>query len=89
MAFYDPDSGRLVAGQRMSAGKAASGNEILVAVEEAVARCQHKKYAGTGRALKELKQLFATYPQLKRDAWGVGEHPVSPLIDLYVKETLG
>lgn len=89
MAFYDPDSGRLVAGQRFSAGKAASGSEITVAVEEAVARCLHKKYAGSGRALKELKQLFATYPQLKRNAWAVGEHPCSPLIELYTKELFG
>ena len=40
-------------------------------------------------AQAKLKQLFARYPQLKRDAWAVGEHPVSPLIDLYAKETLG
>ena len=40
-------------------------------------------------AQAKLKQLFATYPQLKRDAWAVGEHPVSTLIDLYAKETLG
>jgi hypothetical protein len=87
MSFYDSDTGRMVTGQRITAGKAASGNEIADAVEEAVARCQNKRYAGS--ALKELNQLFDRYPQLKRDAWAVGEHPVSPLIELYVKETLG
>jgi len=86
MAFYDPDTGRLIAGQRILAGKAASGNEIANAVEEAVARCQNKKY---GSALKELKRMFKTYPQLKRDAWAVGEHPCSPLVELYTKELFG
>ena len=87
MSFYDPDTGRMVTGQRITAGKTASGNEIADAVEQAVARCENQRYAGS--ALKELTQLFARYPQLKRDAWAAGEHPVSPLIDLYVKETLG
>ena len=84
MAYFDPDTGKKVAGQLVQ-GKATSGNEIETAVAEAVARCQNKKY---GSALKELKRLFATYQQLKRDAWLPFEHPCSPLIDLYVKETL-
>jgi len=62
-------------------------DEITQAVAEAVGRCKNKRYAGYGRAMKELKHLFETYPQLKKDAWAVGEHPVSPLIDLLVKET--
>jgi hypothetical protein len=87
MAFYDPDTGRLVAGQRLSAGKAASSNEIASAVEEAVGRCQNKVYKGS--ALKEMQALFAKYPQLKRDAWVVGEHPCSPLVVLFTKELFG
>lgn len=86
MGYFDPDTGKMVSGQRAQTGKAASGNEIAMAVEEAVARCKNKKY---GSALKELKRLFTTYPQLKRDAWKVGEHPVSPLIELFVKEQMG
>jgi len=87
MAYFDKE-GKKIEGRLASAGKGVPTDEIMMAVSEAVGRCQNKLYAGNGRAMKELKQLFETYPQLKRDAWAVGEHPVSPLIDLYVKETL-
>ena len=86
MAFFDPD-GKKVAGRLAAMGKGVPIDEITQAVAEAVGRCQNKRYAGNGRAMKELKRLFETYPQLKKNAWGVGEHPVSPLIDLLVKET--
>jgi len=86
MAFFDPD-GQKVAGRLASVGKGVPSTEIEQAVAEAVGRCMNKRYAGKGRAMKELKQLFETYPQLKKNAWKVGEHPVSPLIDLLVKET--
>ena len=86
MAYFD-EGGKKVAGRLASVGRGVPCDEIAREVAEAVGRCQNKRYAGS--ALKELKQLFATYPQLKRDAWAGGEHPVSPLIDLYVKETLG
>jgi len=83
MAFYDSDTGKLIAGQRLVGSKMAKGNDIEDAVKEAVQRCQNKKY---GSPLNELKKLFSTYPQMKRDVWSVGEHPCSPLIDLYTKE---
>lgn len=86
MAFFDPD-GKKVAGRLASVGKGVPLDEITQAVAEVVGRCKNKRYAGNGRAMKELKQLFETYPQLKKDAWAVGEHPVSPLIDLLVSET--
>jgi len=86
MAFFAPD-GRKVEGRLASAGKGAPSDEITKAVAEAVGRCKNKLYKCS--ALKEMKALFAKYPQLKRDTWGVGEHPVLPLIDHYVKETLG
>ena len=86
MAYFDED-GKKIAGRLASVGKNVPTDEITQAVTEAVGRCQNKRYAGDGRAMKELKQLFDTYPQLKRDAWKVGEHPVSPLIDVLVKET--
>lgn len=82
-AYFDPASGKMIAGKMVSGGKAASGNEITIAVEEAVFRAQNKKY---GSARKELAKLFQTYPQLKSDSWAVGQHPVSPLIELYVQE---
>jgi hypothetical protein len=86
MAFFDPD-GKKVAGRLASIGKGVPTTEIEQAVAEAVGRCKNKRYAGDGRAMKELRQLFETYPQLKQNAWAVGEHPVSPLIDLLVAET--
>jgi hypothetical protein len=88
MAFFGPD-GQKVAGRLAFAQKGVPRDEIATEVAEAVGRCQNNRYTREGRALKELKRLFETYPLLKRDAWGVGEHPVSPLIDLYVKELFG
>ena len=86
MAFFDSD-GKKVAGRLAAVGKGVPLDEITQAVAEAVGRCKNKLYKSS--ALKELKLLFEKYPQLKKDAWAVGEHPVSPLIDLYVKETVG
>jgi hypothetical protein len=86
MAYFDPNTGMMITGQRMGGGRAASGNEIAIAVQEAVARCQHKKY---GSAKKELERLFKTYPQLKSGSWPVGGHPVCPLIELFAQEVLG
>ena len=86
MAFFDPD-GKKVAGRLASAGKGVPSTEIEHAVTEAVGRCKNKRYAGKGRAMKELKQLFETYPQLKKNAWSVGDHPCSPLIGILVSET--
>jgi len=86
MAYFDKE-GKKIEGRLASAGKGVPTDEIMMAVSEAVGRCQNKLYKGS--ALKELKVLFEKYPQLKRDAWLPFEHPCSPLIDLYVKETLG
>jgi hypothetical protein len=86
MGYFDPKTGRMVSGQMMNGGRSATGSEIAVAVTEAVARCQHKKY---GSARKELERLFKTYPQLRSDSWPVGAHPVSPLIELFAREVLG
>ena len=86
MAFFDPD-GKKVAGRLAAVGKGVPMDEITQAVAEAVGRCKNKRYAGNGRAMKELKQLFETYPQLKKDAWAVGEHPCSPLIGILVDES--
>ena len=88
MAYFDED-GKRVSGRLASAGKGVPTSEIEHAVAEAVGRCKNKRYGGNGRALKELKQLFDQYPQLKKDAWAAGEHQVSPLIGLWVKEEMG
>jgi hypothetical protein len=83
MAYFDSASGKKVTGKVVGGGTRASNSEIAMAVQEACFRAQHKK---VGSALKELQKLFKTYPQLKSESWSVGEHPCSPLIDLYVKE---
>jgi hypothetical protein len=86
MAYFD-EEGKKVAGRLASVGRGVPSDEIAREVAEAVGRCKNKQYAGS--ALKELKLLFARYPHLKQDAWALDEHPVSLLIDLYAKETLG
>ena len=85
MAYFNAD-GKVVTGKVVGGGSRASGNEIACAVEEAVFRAVHKKY---GSAKKELEKLFKTYPQLKSESWSVGEHPCSPLIELYVQQLFG
>jgi len=84
MAYFDPGTGRVVTGKVVGGGASAGRTEIETAVSEACARARHKKY---GSARKELARLLTTYPSLKRDgAWGVGEHPLSPLIEEFVRE---
>jgi hypothetical protein len=82
MAYFNAD-GKVVSGKVVGKMGTASKTEITCAVEEAVFRAKHKKY---GSALNELRKLFKTYPQLKSESWSVGEHPCSPLIDLYVTQ---
>lgn len=86
MAYFDED-GKRVIGRLATAGKGVPSTEIEHAVAEAVGRCKNKRYAGKGRAMTELKQLFSQYPQLKKNGWGLWEHPVSPLIAQLVEET--
>jgi hypothetical protein len=86
MAYFDSATGKVVQGKVGSGTTLASRTEVETAISEALSRCKHKKY---GSARKELARLLTTYPHLKRDAWAVGEHPLSPLITLYVEETIG
>lgn len=83
-AYFDPASGKMIAGKVVGVGHTANGDTIALAVTEAVGRCQNKRYKAS--PLVELKKLFEEFPQLKSDSWSVGEHPVSPLIELYVQE---
>ena len=82
MAYFNTD-GKVVSRRMVGKTGNASKTEIACAVEEAVFRAKHKKY---GCALNELRKLFKTYPQLKSESWSVGEHPCSPLIELYVQQ---
>jgi hypothetical protein len=83
MAYFDSKTGKVVTGKVMGAGTLASKSEVETAISEAVSRARHKKY---GSARKELARLLTTYPQLKLDAWEVGEHPLSPLVELFAQE---
>ena len=83
MAFFDSD-GNKVAGRLVLLGKGVQQDEISWEVAEAVERCRNKRYAGS--PLNEIKLLFEKYPSFKGDTWAMGEHPVSPLIELYIME---
>lgn len=83
MAYFDSATGKVMRGKVGSGTTLASRTEVDTAISEAVSRCKHKKY---GSARKELAKLLTTYPHLKRDAWEIGEHPLSPLIELFVEE---
>ena len=86
MAFFDVD-GKKVEGRLASVGKGVRLDEIMQSVAAAVGRCQNKVYKGS--ALKEMQALFMKYPQLKKDAWAVGDHPCSQLVELYARELFG
>ena len=82
MAFYGPN-GEKVSGRKMSGG---GQSEALWAIDiaSAVGRCERG-----ASAKEEMATLFRRYPQLKEDRWKVGEHPMSPLLDWFVKQTMG
>ena len=84
MAYFDATTGKVVSGKVGGQGATASRTEVETAVAEAVARCGNKKY---GSARKELERLLKTYPQLKRDSWPAGQHPLTPLVELFAIQT--
>lgn len=86
-AYFDHATGKMVAGKMVGGRYTASGDTIDLAVSEAVGRCMNKRYKAS--ALVELKKLLEEFPQLKSDSWTVGEHPCSPLIDIYVRQLFG
>jgi hypothetical protein len=83
MGYFDPATGKVVCGKVGGGTTMATKTEVETAISEAISRCQNKKY---GSPRKELAKLLTTYPHLKRDTWAVGEHPLSPLITLFVEE---
>ena len=42
-----------------------------------------------GSAKTEMAMLLQKHPILKTDKWQTGEHPLSPLVEYFVKETMG
>lgn len=82
MPFFDSKGNRVV-GAKVGGG-GSGGNSVSVVgteVNAAVQRCREG-----GSAKKEMLALFQKYPMLKEDRWEVFEHPLSPLIDEFVKE---
>lgn len=63
-------------------GPAESTEEVERAVAEAIQRVE----GGASTARKEMKELLARHPSLKRDRHN---HPLLPLAGLYAKEVLG
>jgi len=80
MAFFDPD-GKKVAGRLAAVGKGVPLDEITQAVAEAVVRCERG-----ASAKEEMATLFKRYQQLKENRWEPFEHPMSPLMEWFVKQ---
>lgn len=83
MAYYTP-KGTLVQDHKMDGSKGEETSVIEMEISAAAARC------GQGASAKqELATLFKKHPLLKDDKWQMGEHPVSPLIEWFTRQTLG
>ena len=82
MAFYGPN-GEKVSGRKMSGG---GQSEALweIDIAAAVGRCERG-----ASAKDEMATLFKRYPQLNENRWKPFEHPMSPLMDWFVKEKFG
>jgi hypothetical protein len=79
--FFVPN-GERVTGQKISGG---GNTEAIWAVDIAAAagRCERG-----GSARDEMAAIFKKYPQLKDSRLAAGEHPISPVVDWYVKQQL-
>lgn len=80
--FYSPN-GEKISGKKLTGG---GTTEAIWAVDiaAAVGRCER-----SSSAKEEMSALFQKYPQLKADKWKVGEHPLSPVLDWFVKKKFG
>lgn len=85
MPGYWTSKGTYVEGHRIGSTGGVETDRINCEVEAAVARCRDNG-ASAG---KELRVLFGRHPQLREDRWEMGMHPLSPMIEWFVKESLG
>lgn len=87
MGFFN-ENGDFVSGATIGGGGVDGDKTGFVSVEVAAACDRVKK--GVSTPLDEMRRLFADYPVLKDDdKWSVGEHPISPLLDLYCFSLFG
>jgi hypothetical protein len=76
--------GEFVEGHLMGGQVGTTTSAINHEVDEAVSRCR-----GGASAHREMVLMFKKHPHLKQDRWEVGEHPLSPVLAEYVRQTLG
>ena len=83
--FFD-SKGNLVSGAKVAGGGAGATTVSVVQteVDAAVERCKQG-----ASARNEMLALFNKYPMLREDRWQVFEHPLSPLVDAFVKQMFG
>jgi hypothetical protein len=83
--FYD-SRGNFIEGATVGGGRVSPPDtaELEAEVTAAVLRCSQGASARDAMAY-----FYRTYPHLREDLWEIGEDPLSPLMDYYVKETLG
>ena len=84
MAPYFNQRGDMVEGHLLDGTKGETTSVIAMEIDGAVMRVKQ----GESTAKKEMASLLKKHPVLKSDKWQVGEHPLSPLVDYFVKETM-
>jgi galactokinase len=84
MPFYD-SKGNLVSGAKVG-GKGGGGSAVSIVATEVDASVARVKEGASAR--DEMLALFRKHPFLKEDKWEVGEHPLSPLLEWFVKQQL-
>ena len=75
--------GRFLQGLTVKTGVAFSTTALELEVATACAKARE-----TGDALKELTNLLNKQPALRRDTPTGENHPLNPLVDLFVQQTL-
>jgi len=85
MAPYFNQRGDMVEGHLLNGTKGESTSVIDMEVDVAVMRVKQ----GESTAKEEMASLLKKHPILKSDKWQTGDYPLDPLMDLFIKETLG
>jgi hypothetical protein len=75
--------GRFLQGLTVKTGVAFSTTALELEVAKACAKARE-----TGNALSELAALLQQHPALRRDTQNDENHPLNPLVSLFVQQTL-
>jgi len=84
MAPYFNQRGDKVEGHLLDGTRGATTSIIDSEIDGAIMRVKQG-----GSAKTEMAMLLQKHPILKTDKWQTGEHPLSPLVEYFVKETMG